>query len=169
MSDGERRTTFELELLEGRVVPSTVHAGLHVRPTALVRGTGYLFLNGTAQLQVHQVPGIPDTGTTYYVHGSGSVSPLGAVGLSGSLHGTGFIQMGSAGGTIQLSNGRGSVILSLVGPPQPGFTPLESGTYQFTMVKGTGAYAKDLANGTVDLTLSGNSISLTFHGAPNRF
>lgn len=169
MSDGERRTKLTLEPLEGRVVPSTTVPNPGVTTTALIQGAGYLFLNGTAHGTVRHTPGNPDAGSVVTFHGQGQITPLGTVRVSGSLHGTGFIQSGTAGGTIQLSNNRGTVTLNLQGPSQPGFTPAPSGTYQFSLVKGTGAYAKDLADGTVDVSLSGNAISLTFHGLPNRY
>ncbi|MDR3635852.1 MAG: hypothetical protein P4L84_18765 [Isosphaeraceae bacterium] len=169
MNDGERRTRLTLEPLEGRVVPSSTVPSAPATTTALVQGAGYLFLNGSAQGHVHHAPTNPDAGSTITFRGHGQVTPLGAVKVSGSLQGTGFIRSGTAGGTVQLSNSHGSVTLSLEGPSQGGFTPAPSGTYQFHVVSGTGAFAKDLGDGTVDVNLVGDGISLTFHGAPNRY
>jgi hypothetical protein len=169
MADNERRSKPELESLEGRTVPSAAIPGAAVTPAALVHGAKYLFLHGTAHGKTHQTMLNPDVGVALALHGHGIVSPLGAVAVSGTLHGTGFIATGTPEGTITLSNARGSVTLKLVGPSEPGFTPPPSGTYQFSMVKGMGAYAKDLADGTIDLTLTGDTFSMTFHGAPNRF
>jgi hypothetical protein len=159
-----------VEPLEGRALLSTADPGAVVVPTALVRGVEYLFLNGSAHGTVQHKHGNPDTGAIVELHGSGRLTPLGKLShLSGTLVGTGFIQEGHAGGTILLSNARGSVTLSLVGPLQGGFTAPSSGTYHFTVAKGTGAYAHDVGTGTVDLTLGAQSFTMTFHGEPNRF
>jgi hypothetical protein len=160
---------LRIEPLEGRAVLSAVHPGVAVHPAAVVQGAQYLFLNGQVHGTSRNVPTNPDAGATLALEGSGRVTPLGQVHLSGTLHGTGFIQQGQAGGTIRLSNARGSVTLSLVGPTQNGFTPPQSGTYSFTVESGTGAYAHSLGTGTVDLALRGRSFTLTFHGAPNHF
>jgi hypothetical protein len=164
------RTRLGIEPLEGRAVPSTgLHPGAAIHTSALVQGTQYLFLNGEAHGTTRTVRTNPDAGTTVALDGSGRVSPLGQVHVSGTLHGTGFIQQGQAGGTVRLSNARGSVTLSLEGPTQGGFTPPPSGTYRFTVESGTGAYAHALGTGTVDVTFRGRSFTLAFHGDPNHF
>jgi hypothetical protein len=164
-----RRTQPGLETLEGRAVLSTAHPGAAVVPAAVVRGAEYLFLNGQAHGTTRNVPTNPDAGATLALEGSGRISPLGQVRLSGALHGTGFIRQGHAGGTVQLTNARGSATLSLVGPTQAGFTPPRPGTYSFTVEGGTGAYAHALGTGTVDLALHGRSFTLAFRGDPNHF
>jgi hypothetical protein len=164
-----RRSQPGLESLEGRAVLSTVLPGVTVHPAAVVQGTEYLFLNGKAQGTTRSVPTNPDGGATLALEGSGRITPLGQVRVSGTLHGTGFIQQGQAGGTLRLTNARGSVTLSLVGPTQRGFLPPPSGTYSFTVESGTGAYAHTLGTGTVDVALHGRSFSLAFHGDPNHF
>jgi hypothetical protein len=167
-----RNTTPRVESLEGRVVLSTVaapHPGGGITGASLVRGASYLFINGTAHGTAHATPGMPDTGAVVALHGTGMLTPLGNVRVSGNLVGTGFIQQGNATGSIVLTNARGSVTLHLDGPSQPGFTPPGSGTYQFSIQRGTGAYAHTIGTGTVDLTLSATSFTMTFHGAPNRF
>lgn len=175
MSERERRTKLTLEPLEGRVVPSAAVPNAGVTTSALVRGTGYLFLTGTAHGKVHQTPGNPNPGSTITFHGQGRLTSLGVVKVSGSLHSANLLAPMSAGGTVRLSNGRGTVTLSLDRPfatdVSPGDVPDPDvpGSYLFSLVEGTGAFARDLANGRVEVSLSGNFISLTFHGAPNRF
>jgi hypothetical protein len=164
-----RRTQPGLEPLEGRAVLSAVHPGVTVHPAALVQGAQYLFLNGQIHGTTRDVPTNPDTGATVALEGSGRLSALGQVHLSGTLHGTGFIQQGQPGGTIRLSNARGSVTLSLVGPTQGGFTAPPSGPYRFAVQGGTGAYAHAVGTGTVDVTLGARSFTLAFHGDPNHF
>ena len=129
MSHAPRKKKLKLEPLEGRAVPSVAHPAAHVTPAALVRGTHYLVLNGTAHGQVQQEMSNPDIGATLDIQGQGTLTRLGAVQLSGSLHGTGFIASGYASGTITLTNSHGSVSLQLHGPTQPGFTLPVSGTY----------------------------------------
>jgi hypothetical protein len=164
-----RRVQLGLEPLEGRAVLSAMHPGAAIHSAALVQGTQYLFLNGTIHGTTRNVPANPDTGATLALEGSGRLSALGQVHLSGTLHGTGFIQQGQAGGTIRLTNARGSVTLSLVGPTQAGASAPQPGTYAFTVESGTGAYERALGTGTVDLAFRGRSLTLTFHGAPNHF
>jgi hypothetical protein len=165
-----RRMQPGLEFLEGRAVLSSVSPGAAIHSTALVQGTTYLFLNGEARGAFRQKSVNPDIGVTFVLAGAGRVTPLGAVRLSGSLQGTGFIRPpGHAGGTIQLSNARGSVTLRLEGPPQGGFTPPPSATYQFSVESGTGAYAHTVGTGTADIAFKGRSFTVTFHGAPNHF
>jgi hypothetical protein len=165
-----RRPEFRVEALEGRVVLSGAHASVAVSPAALIQGTSYLFLNGTVKGTYTTSMHAPDTGAMLTLQAKGTVTPLGQVTAKGTLHGPGFIKSGPISGTVTLTNKKGSVTLSLVGPVVPGFTPPSSGTYQFTFQKGTGTYANDIADGTVSVKLTkDNSISLTFHGAPNRF
>jgi hypothetical protein len=153
--------------MEGRVVLSTVHAMVLPTQGALVHGISYLDLQGSAQGATNRVVGNPDVGTTVKVHGSGQFSGQGKMQVSGDFHGTGFIATGSLSGTLKLSNSKGSVTLQLKGPSAQGFTAPTSGTYQFTIQKGTGAFAHDIGNGTVDVVLGPRSFSLTFHGKPN--
>ncbi len=173
MSDAnrrKRRTGPTVESLEERKTPSTVHPMSAVHPTALVRGVGDLFLNGTVTGTFRTNPApLPDLASSIRLTGHGKVSPLHKVTVSGAISGTGLIATGQASGTIKLTNVKGSVTLNVTGPSQPGFSSPQAGTYQFTFAKGTGAYAKELSDGTVDLSFSGNNFTLTFHGAPNRF
>lgn len=173
MSDHERRrkrAQLSVEPLEGRVVLSTVHVGASVSPAALIQGVNYLFINGTLHGTAKTVaPPIPDLAATTSIQGHGKLGVLGSVRFSGTLRGTGFIASGNETGTLTLTNKHGKVTLDLLGPQVRGFTPPQSGTYQFHIVSGTKAYAKDIGSGTVDITLSDGKVTLTFHGAPNRY
>jgi hypothetical protein len=174
MSDSERRkrrAQFSVEPLEGRVVLSGMHHAAVVNPAALIKGAGYLFLSGTVHGKATgpTPPPIPDLASSESLEGKGRLSPLGQIHFSGTLHGTGFIAKGPETGTLTLTNKKGSVTLKLVGPTVNGFTPPQSGTYQFSIASGTKAFAKDIGSGTVDIVLSSNKVTLTFHGAPNRY
>ena len=162
-----RKASIGVESMEGRVVLSTVHAMVLPTRGALVRGISYLDLQGSAQGPANRVVGDPDVGTAVTVHGSGLFPGQGKMQVSGYFHGTGFIATGSLNGNLKLSNSKGSLTLQLHGPSARGFTAPTSGTYQFTIQKGTGAFAHDSGNGTVDVVLGPRSFSLTFHGKPN--
>jgi len=175
-----RRAGIGVERLEGRVALSTVtHVlppvpetgiGVVVRPSSglLIRGVGYLYLNGPGSgTATPEVSRIPDVGSSVVLKGSANLTNLGAVSVKGTLTGTGFTAQGHFGGTIVLSNAKGSVTLDLVGPKAPGFHAPSSGEYHFTIEKGTGAYAKDVGRGTIEVTLGAHSFSLVFKGAPN--
>jgi hypothetical protein len=97
------------------------------------------------------VPLLPDTGGEQELAGTGTVTPLGSVYLSGKLNTPGFIFQGRAEATLTLTSPTGSVTLLLVGPLQPGFSPPPS-SFQYTITGGTGAFAKLSGSGTVTLT-----------------
>jgi hypothetical protein len=140
--------------LGASAVPATVNPA----PLAVItpiRGITHLELNGFAQGTTRRVPSPPDVGVILALKGAGNVDPLDAVHVSGTLHGTGFIEHGYAGGTITLSNAVGSITLNLDGPTERAFTPPQSGAYEYTLdpSKGTGAYAHDVGTGVVEVTL----------------
>jgi hypothetical protein len=56
-------------------------------------------------------------------------------------------------GELTFSNAKGSVTIELVGPEQPGFSPLP-GTFRYTVKKGTGACAHLTGSGSLSLKLS---------------
>ena len=170
----ERRRTKRLELsyerLEGRVVLSTSHVAGAVVPAALVKGKTYLSLNGSGQGTFSQSQFLPaDIGVTDTFKGRALLNQVGAVKLTGSLTGTGFITQGHAGGSLLLENVRGSVTLTLSGPPQGAFQPPKSGTYTFAITTGTGAFAGVVGTGKVDLVLGAGTFTMAFRGDPNRF
>jgi hypothetical protein len=158
-----KRASIGAEPLEGRTVLSTA-APLK---GALVHGISYLDLQGSAHGTPSTVVGNPDVGTTVDFHGSGVVSGLGSVKISGSLHGTGFFANTHVEGSITLSNARGDITLQLQSPSVGGFTAPKSGTYDFDSTSGTGAFKKDFGNGTTGLVLKSSSFTLNFDGKPN--
>jgi hypothetical protein len=163
----KRQMGLQVEPLEGRALLSTT-AGAVVMPASLVQGVTYLFVNGQAHGKVHAERAIPDIGGRFDLKGTAVLNQLGKVSVSGTLSGTGFIGgHGHAGATITLANSKGTVVLSLIGPTQGGFTAAPSGTYTFGVEGGTGHYAHVVGHGTVDLTYNAKSFSLTFHGGVN--
>jgi hypothetical protein len=162
-----RRASIGVESMEGRVVLSTVSAMVLPTQGSLVRGVNYLYLQGSAQGSTNRVVGNPDVGTAVMIHGLAQLSSQGKMQVSGYFHGTGFIANGGLTGTLKLSNGKGSVTLQLQGPSVPGFTAPTSGTYQFTVQKGTGAFSHDIGSGTIDVVLGPRTFMIRFHGKPN--
>jgi hypothetical protein len=81
-----------------------------------------LVLHGLLQ-GTYSASSFPDAGTTYALSGQGQVAPLGPTGVTGSPHSLGFILHGHAGGTLTLSDARGTVTVQLTGPLQNGFSP----------------------------------------------
>src|SRR5947209_1346661 len=120
------RSSFRVEPLEPRTLlsaspwpPAAASAAAQVQVAAAQAAT----LAGTIRGMYAFTSGIPDVGSTLRLSGSGRVQGLGPVRASGSVATTGFIASGHAGGTLTLSNPRGSVVLVLQGPTQPGFSP----------------------------------------------
>jgi hypothetical protein len=141
-----------VEELESRAVPSSVPF-LVTGPSGMLgahtQGNAAALLSGMLTGTCTPAPGVPDAGTHFNVHGSGKLSVLGHVSVTGTLHSTGYTRVGHAGGTLVLTTAHGSLTLQLEGTLQPGFAPLPAHWY-FNVVKGTGAYAHLMASGTID-------------------
>jgi hypothetical protein len=166
-----KRLALNFDSLEGRVVlsASPYVAGVMV-PAALVKGVTYLYLKGSGQGTFIHYPGLPaDFPSTDVLNGTAHLKHLGTVKVSGSLTGTGFIRQGNATGTLTLSNAHSSVTLTLTGPSLGGFNAPVSGIYTFAVRSGTGAFARAIGTGHVDITLSSSLLKMSFHGQPNRF
>jgi hypothetical protein len=116
-------------------------------------GTGRHALDGHGQGVYVRQPGVPDAGQGYSLCGTADLAGLGRFEVSGSVRSVGFILRGRAGGELTLSNACGSLTLRLVGPEQPGFSPLP-GTFGYGVVGATGAYHGLHASGQLHLALS---------------
>ena len=106
----------------------------------------------------------PDVGTSYTLSGQGQVQPLGPTNVTGVVHSLGFIFQGHAGGTLTLSNSKGTLTLELTGPLQSGFSPLPN-QFNYEIMGGTGDYANATGRGTASLELFWLSLPIT----PNPF
>ena len=85
----------------------------------LVKGFAYLDLNGSVHGTDPACPHPPGRRHDPRVsRAPGRSARWGLVHLFGTLHGTGFIKEGQAGGTITLSNAKGTITLDLFGPTE---------------------------------------------------
>jgi hypothetical protein len=160
----EHRASIGFESLEGRSLLSTA-SGRVAPPKAA--GISSVDLQGSVQGAPSTVVGNPDVGTTVDFRGSGDVLGVGRAKLSGALHGTGFIASSHVEGAITLANANGSLTLQVQSPSKGGFTAPASGTYTYSVTKGTGAFKRDSGDGTIRLTLGPRSFAMTFQGGPD--
>jgi hypothetical protein len=96
-------------------------------------------------------------GTSYSLKGNGQVGLMGAMTVSGSVH-YGLAANSVPTGTLTLSDSAGTIQLSLTGKagPQP-LVPVgtRAQLFQYTIVVGTGEFAKLKGSGTLTLSLIG--------------
>ncbi len=158
MRTPKRNQRLQFEVMESRVVLSTGLAGAPLASTALVIAPPFplprhheVVLNGllSGSYSAHT---FPDAGTSYALSGQGRVRPLGPTNVTGSLHSLGFILQGHAGGTLTLSDSKGTLTLGLTGPLQSGFSPLPD-QFDYEITGGTGAFAHATGRGTASLVL----------------
>jgi hypothetical protein len=146
----KRHFKTQFELLEPRALLS--HLGPHAVPAAAPKGTGAsLALVGS--IQGTETP----VALGWRLKGTGTVQPLGEVTVTGFLgggppHGTG----GAAGGTgtLSLSNGQGSVTLSMKSHGffrVPGQMAAEEIRVSVQVRSASGAYSRIRVAGTINL------------------
>jgi hypothetical protein len=180
-----------LDTLEDRLVLShvgsfspalAVHPHIHMAANTLPPiSINRLSLNGTLTGSFTNGPSPQSSAPTLLtiLKGSGLVSPIGKVDVSGSLTTSTTQAPTTLGpqGTVTLSNSQGSVTLRLSVPVGQVYSRL-SMRFEFSIVKGTGAFAGGAGTGSADLTLipqggpvSSNGISqgsfaLSLHSSP---
>jgi hypothetical protein len=117
----------------------------------------FIVVDGRFQGNYSESAPIPDAGTTFNLHGSGSLKGFGHASVKGQFHSIGFIAVGNVHGTIQLKVGNSTLTLSLTGPVQRGgFNPLPT-QYDFRVTGATGKFAHDFDVGTAKLVLTPGS------------
>jgi hypothetical protein len=117
-------------------------------------------LNGTLQGSYTSPFGLPDTGKTFNLNGSGQVSPLGQVSVTGSLQAPGFILSAHASGTLTLQDAAGTITLKVSGKSATSNGQLP-GAFTYTTQSGTGAYAHWSDDGTLAISLNPSSAGAT--------
>jgi hypothetical protein len=163
---------FTFEHLEGRALFSMVAP--HVVPMPYTSATLAALLAkvkhphpiqdafnvaGTFTHDIHV--GNPDAGTPYEFTGTGKSAKLGTFTLTGWIQPPGFIANGQAHGKLFLTNSQGSVILSVIGPPQ-GSGVLPS-SLSFTIIQGHGAYLHAKGTGQILVSASDTTQKFVFH------
>ncbi len=146
------RTTLRVEELGQRTLPSVTVAQPVPMATAIVHQTTHP-MTGTSRGEFAQAAPAPGSSEAYRLSGTAHVAGMGEVRVKGSVHTVGNTRSGTAIGTITLSNARGSVTLRLEGPKQVGFSTLPK-YFRYTIVTGTGAYARLKDSGLLRLDLT---------------
>jgi len=162
------KKSTRVEELESRAVPSTIPflpTGVSGMLGAHAQGNHAPVLAGMLTGSYTPAHQVPDVGLRFNLHGTGTVSGMGHVTLTGWVQSTGFVASGHARGELVLSNAHGTLTLQLEGTLQPGFAPLPTHFY-FNVVKGTGAYAHELAGGTIDFHYAPKAVPL--HMSPGQ-
>jgi hypothetical protein len=138
-----QRCHLRVEALEERTVPS-------ITPLVTVSAGGQVTLHGDIRGTWAANLSTPETGVHETVNGWGTVQPLGRVQASGDLQIPGFLRMGQWRGKLTLTDARGSLTLSLLGPLAGDFSKTP-GTLSYTITGGTGQYAGTSGHGTAGL------------------
>ena len=112
-----------------------------------------IHLTGTAKGNYDVYTPNPDVGKDFTFSGSGAITPLGQVHLTGHIHSPGFIANGHSTGLLVLSNPKGSVTLQVTGPNQTGSTPVPD-VFSFKITSASGKFKGDTGTGYIDLQLS---------------
>jgi len=141
--------------LEDRITPSAAASTSIVAVPLAKPRQMYIMgtINGTTMAPTHQNP---DVGTQLTLRGSGQLTALGYVGLTGSLHESGFIKVGHDHGLLTLSSRRGSVILKLDRTVDHSMQSMPADPpYNFSIVAGSGAYRGANGTGTAQFEFGG--------------
>ena len=161
MRTPKRNRRLQFEVMESREVLSASPAVAALASPAWVIRPGGLPLPNPLHHEVvlhgslsgsYSAHSFVDAGTSYDLSGQGQVQPFGPMKAGGDLHSLGFILQGHAGGTLTLSNSKGTLTLGLTGPLQSGFSPLP-GQFDYEITGGTGAFANATGQGTAFLVL----------------
>jgi hypothetical protein len=160
-----RMMSLQLEELDARILPSAT--SLPVAPPAppalsAVSGIAFHLLSGQGEGTFFNDAIQSGAGIDYHLSGEGQFAGVGQVSIHGSVHSVGFLAQGHAGGTITLTNVQGSVTLTLIGPAQPGFSPLPV-QFSYHASSGTGAYTHLPSQGTLSLVLATQPNGLGIH------
>lgn len=134
----------------------------------VARATARAPLAGTVRGSYVERTANPDTGDAFSFGGSGRLTPLGSVVLTGTIRSPGFVANGHSTGTLVLRGAGGSLTLSVTGPPQDGNTPVPE-VFHYTIAGGSGHYKGDTGGGYIDLTLTPSRSSIDTLTQAGRF
>jgi hypothetical protein len=109
--------------------------------------------------------GNPDAGSQDQFIGAGKTKSLGKFTLTGHIQTPGFVAHGKAAGQLVLTTAKGTITLSVSGPAASGSLPT---MLNFTITKGTGAYAKSTGKGSVSVSASNTTHKFLFTLHPGK-
>lgn len=157
------RVRLALESLDGRIVPTTTqfrtYFGNPAAPQTAYTFTPVLSLphgdRGTGTF----APAGATTGggEKFALDGRASLAGFGAFHVSGSVHEMGDVRHGHARGHIVLANRFGSINLAVVGTRQKHGPRDLPHLFNYTVVGGTGEYAKMTGQGAARIVLTGGT------------
>jgi len=130
-----------------RTVPAFTAPAVNqvVQPSGTIDGT-YRAIAG----------GLPGAVNYTFSGTSATVSPFGSVSVSGSLMTPGTATNDQAVGTLVLSNGSGSVTLSLLGAPQRRFVQVPN-VLTYTVTASSGSFEGMTGTGLINLSIQPNA------------
>jgi hypothetical protein len=157
------RPALRVESLESREAPSALTPPPPA-PPAVVRQQYALTGNAAGVFHGDEVQS--GAGLKYHLDGSAQLAGPGQVSVSGTISAVGFIQRGRAGGTLTLSNGRGSVTLEVTGLREQGSFEALPKYFRYRVTGGTGEFHGLAESGTmrIDLLASASGPMLAPHG-----
>jgi len=158
-----------LESCESRALLSGGPVSAQVPVGVIGPNIHFIQLDGALHGHYHVHNGLPDTGASLDLSGTGRVHGFGHAFITGHIQGIGFIAQGHAQGTLFLSGVKGTLTLQLTGPDQkngPNGDPnIMANVFTYQVTGGTGAYTNDTDSGTVVLGRSpGTGANQAEHG-----
>jgi len=151
---------LNLEELDGRVMPAKLPWLVPELPAAVVSHRGHSLHGSALATYVRSEELELDVGVHNILRGTATLGRE-SFELSGWMRGVGMLIEGRASGGLVLTNARGTIMLALEGPLQPGFSPIPT-KFHYTL-SGTGAY--EHINGSGRLTLK--EIAIPSGSEPN--
>jgi hypothetical protein len=174
-----QRIRLNLEVLEGRAIPSVVlvkppvpyltapvfavaPAPVVARPTSwpapLAPQSLHALAGSGAGTYVCNLK-FSSTPTGFYFDGTATLQGMGKVHMTASIRGVGYATNSRATGQITFTNASGSVTVQLTGPVQAALAPLPS-SFQYKVVAATGAYSSLRDAGQLTLTRTKDAIPI---------
>jgi hypothetical protein len=150
-----RRRKPQFEAMESILLLSMARPGLGHPDTRQAPSAAHhersLSLAGDLQGAMQPISTFGENGLAFYsLNGSGEVGAVGDVTVSASVSYS-PTSGNASGGTIKLTDGKGTIKLTLLGPPWDGTLPAPSFSYRVS--SGTGHYRGAQGSGTAVITL----------------
>jgi len=147
---------FALNQFIPGIQPFALNQRGNATPPAPGSGAAATFGQGDGTYTVASQPVVGVSGPVLNLTGTVSLRNLGNFNATTVLRGAGSDNFAYARGRITLQNDSGTVVLKLTGPPQRAGAPLPA-TFTYTVVQATGGYRGATADGTLQVSFSGNT------------